>query len=104
MTCPTVEDFEDEDDIQQKKNIPPKNSQHILELSEEDNNPSTSKKPRGQHSQVSPIVDNEEDNEDTYPTHAKKSQKRLKGKSTVVESSEDPNLELDQGKKKQLRL
>ena len=82
MTFPTVEEIEDEDDIQQRKNIPPKNSQHILELSEEDNNPSTSKKPRGQHSQVSPIVDDVEDDEDTNPTRAKKSRERLKGKST----------------------
>ena len=73
MTRPTVEEIEDEDDIQQRKNIPPKNSQHILELSEKDNNPSTSKKPRGQHSQVFPIVDNVEDDEDTYLTHTEKS-------------------------------
>jgi predicted alpha/beta hydrolase family esterase len=69
-----------------------------LELSENDIDPPTLAKPRkGQHSQAPPIVNDVEDDEETHPTHTKKSRKRLKGKSTVVESSDDPNSELDQG-------
>ena len=84
---PTVEEIEDEE-ILLRKNIPPKNPQHILEQAEE------VIKPRGQSSQEPSIIDIDDD-KDTYPTHAKKSQKRFKAKPTVVQSFNDSNDDSD---------
>lgn len=96
---PSVE-IEDED-IRPRKNIPPKNPQHILEPIEKFIDPSTLTKPRGQHSQVTPMIVDDSDVENdkhTYPIHTKKSRKRLKEKATLIGSSDDANSELDQGK------
>ena len=79
---PSVEEIEDEDNLS-KKNTPPKNPQHILERAEE------VIEPRG-HSSQEPSI-NDIDDEETYPTHAKKSRKRFKAKRTVVQSSNDSN-------------
>ena len=84
---PSVEEIEDEDNLS-KRNTPPKNLQHILEQAEE------VIKPRGQSSQEPSIIDIDDD-KDTYPTHAKKSQKRFKAKPTVVQSSNDSNDDSD---------
>ena len=79
---PSVEEIEDEDNLS-KRNTPPKNLQHILEQAEE------VIEPRG-HSSQKPSI-NDIDDEETYPTHAKKSWKRFKAKRTVVQSSNDSN-------------
>ena len=64
---PSVEEIEDEDNLS-KKNTPPKNPQHILELSEQVIEPS------GNSSQEPSVIDIDDD-EDTYPTQAKKNRR-----------------------------
>ena len=92
---PTIEEIEDEGDPL-RKNIPPKNPQHILERAEE------VIEPRG-HSSQEPSI-NDIDDEETYPTHAKKSQKRFKAKPTVIQSSNDPTDDSDLEKENKSNL
>ena len=80
---PTIEEIEDEGDPL-RKNIPPKNPQHILEPSEQVIEPS------GNSSQEPSVIDIDDD-EDTYPTQAKKNRRRFRAKPTVVQSSNDSN-------------
>ena len=59
--------------------------------------------PRGHSSQEPSIIDIDDD-EETYPTHAKKSQKRFKAKPTVIQSSDDPTDDSDLEKENKSNL